>query len=104
MTNNYFRLEIWFLFKNLIIKNKDILPKSFGTSENINSHSWFDITNTKSLTEHNYVKFKKDKVEKEIIKCIKYDMILTTEHKKILREFIQKHKKDEGLILSFYKK
>ena len=90
-------------FKNLIIKNKDTLPKTFDISENINSYSWFDITNTKSLTDHNYIKFKKDKVEKEIIKCIKYDMILTTEHKKILNKWFEASTKMYNETLKFIK-
>ena len=74
-------------FKVLIISNKDVLPKIFSNPENIDTNSWFDIKKASSTTYHNNIKFKKDKPEKEIIKCIKYDMILTPTHKKILNKW-----------------
>lgn len=90
-------------FKNLIITNKDILPKIFNNSEDIKTDSWFNITKLSSSTLHNDIKFKKDKTEKEIIKCIKYDMILTQTHKNILNKWFDASTKIYNETLTYIK-
>ena len=91
-------------FKKIINKNNNVLPKTFDTITNINTNSWFNITNTNSITEHINVQFKKNDTEKEIIKCIKYDMILTTEHKKIINKWLEAYTKMYNETLKFIKK
>ena len=91
-------------FKVLIFANKDIIPKIFSNSENIDTNSWFDIKKSYSETHHNNIKFKKDKLEKEIIKCIKYDMILTDTHKKILNKWFDVSTKMYNETLTYIRK
>ena len=90
-------------FKKTINKNNNLLPKTFETTTNINTHSWFNITNTNSITEHVNIQFKKNETEKEIIKCIKYDMILTAEHKQIINKWLEAYTKMYNETLKFIK-
>ena len=90
-------------FRNLIEKNKDILPKVFNTTEKINTDSWFDLTNTYATTNHNKIEFIKNKPEKEIIKCIKYDMIISAKQKIILDKWFEASTKMYNETLKYIK-
>ena len=91
-------------FKKTIVKNQNALPMSFSeTNDNINTNSWFDIKKTSSTANYNNIHFKKNIPNKEIIKCIKYDMILTIEHKQIINKWLEASTKMYNETLKFVK-
>ena len=86
-------------FKNNILKYNNDLASRFNYNENINTNSWFNMSKQYSLQQKKCCNIKHKTKDKELIKCQKVKMILTSNQKKILQKWFDAYTKmyNEGV-------
>jgi len=86
-------------FKNNILKHNSDLASRFNNNENINTNSWFNMSKQYSSQQKKCCNIKHKTKDKELIKCQKVKMILTSNQKKILQKWFEAYTKmyNEGV-------